>query len=167
MGNNELLTKLSLDDLGILDQCGRIEAKCAELYRHFEKLYAGNEELSALWRKTANEEDNHALQFRLAANIKGTGMEGVRASQPDFTKKLKHIESFIEKVIQSQPTSVEALRIAIHLEENMQEFHMSSMVDFADPDMSNLFVAMMNNDKGHVDMLGTTLKKMAGTGNRE
>lgn len=53
------------------------------------------------------------------------------------------------------------VRIAIHLEENLKEFHMSTVVAFANPEMGKLFTEMMNNDQGHVTMLQDALKKTA------
>ncbi len=120
----------------------------------------GLSEFALLWRKTAIEEDNHAEQFRLASRLKGIGMERVKVNGAEVVEILKAIDAYLNRMQQSRPSPTEALEFAIHLEEHLSEYHMTTAVAFADPELSRLFTAMMGNDRGHVTMLRDVLAKM-------
>lgn len=160
MTPNEELVKLSMDEIKVLDLFASIEMKCADLYRQFEVLYADLPEIALLWRKTAEEEDNHAQHFKLASRLKGRGMEGVMVDGVQGTIILQTIDTYLNKIQQSHPSPTEALSFAIQLEESLFEYHMSTVVHFIDPELSKLFKAMMGNDRGHVTMLHNALDNM-------
>ena len=160
MTHKEELVKLSMNDMRVLDLCTSVEMKCADLYRQLEIIHADFPEIALLWRKTAIEEDNHAAQFKLASRLKGAGMEGVKVNTEKVTFILQSIESYMDKIKNSHPSPTEALSFAIHLEDTLSEFHMSTAVAFNDPELPKLFHAMMGNDIGHVTMLKDTLAKM-------
>lgn len=156
----EKVVKLPAVDLGVLDRCALIELKCAELYRHFERVHADIPEMAALWRKSALEEDNHAEQFKFAERLKGAGMEGVKSDISRIDTILQTLESYLDKIAHSQPTPIEGLQFAIHLEEVLSEYHMTNVVEFADNDLARLFKSMMDHDKGHIDSLKNALALM-------
>lgn len=160
MTHNEEPVKLSMDEIKVLDLFASIEMKCADLYRQFEVLYADLPELALLWRKTAEEEDNHAQQFKLASRLKGRGMEGVKVDGVQCTIILQTIETYVNTMQQLHPSPAEALSFAIQLEESLFEYHMSTVVHFIDPELSKLFKAMMGNDRAHVTMLHNVLDNM-------
>jgi hypothetical protein len=160
MTPNEELVKLSMDEIKVLDLFASIEMKCADLYRQFEVLYADLPEIALLWRKTAAEEDNHAQQFKLASRLKGRGMEGVKVDGVQGTIILRTIETYLNKIQLSYPSPTEALSFAIQLEENLSEYHMSSVVHFINQELSKLFTTMMGNDQGHITMLKNALDNM-------
>lgn len=65
-----LKTTMTMEEVRILDICRDIELLNEQLYRYFADLFQENEEIATLWRKTANEEANHAQLFELAIRIK-------------------------------------------------------------------------------------------------
>jgi len=156
----EQIVKLSLENMALLDICANIETKCAELYRHFSELYVDIPEISALWNKTADEEDNHSEQFKLAVRLRGAGMEGVKADRSRVAILAEQFDSFIPKIKGKPPTPAQALTFAIQLEEKLFEYHMSTLVDFSNSSLEKLFTSMANNDKRHIEMLHEALKKM-------
>jgi rubrerythrin len=152
--------KLPVEDLGVLDRCALVEIKCAELYRNFERIHGDVPELAKLWNKTALEEDNHAEQFKFACKLKGTGMVGIKTDRSRISTILQKLETYLDTVKQSNPSPIEALQFAIHLEEVLSEYHMSSVVTFADNELARLFTSMMNNDNAHVNSLQNALSLM-------
>lgn len=153
----EEMVKLDLEDMCILDFCVKIETKCEELYRYFAELYADIPEISLLWKKTANEEYNHAEQFKLAIRLRGVGIEGVRVDLSKAANIVEKLDTFLPRFKASNPTPAEALAFAIQLEEKLSEYHMSALVDFADNSLEKLFAAMAKYDKGHLEMLQKAL----------
>lgn len=153
--------KLDFKSLNLLELCADIEIKFAELYRFFAELFIENPEISALWNKTANEEDNHAEQFKLAVRLRGAGMETVKVDPSKITYIIEKLNTFLPKFKESNPTLAQALMFAIQLEEKLSDYHMSILVDFADNDLAKLFKAMANNDIGHIDMLHQALKEIS------
>ena len=153
MIEKEAVGKLTLNQLHFLDRCAAFEHKCAQLYYYFESLFEGDAELAALWKKTAREEENHAKQFELAVRLQGTGMTEVRTDVSRGMDKLLELEKIVEKIMTVKHSGVEALALAIKLEEQMAKVHMSSIVVFGDRDLKNLFDAMMQSDVQHVSML--------------
>ena len=160
MNGQETSGKLSHADLRFLDSCRRFELKCGELYHHFERLFAGEEWFSQLWKKTAREEENHAQQFDLALRLKGAGMERVKTDVDKAATDLVKLDAFLDKVLASKPSSQRALELAIRLEEQLAVVHMASIVAFNDPEMKKLFDAMMENDRDHVSALREALNRL-------
>ena len=160
MKGNEEVVKLSFNEIRDLDLCASIEVKCADLYRQFEKLFADLPEFALLWHKTASEEDNHAQQFRLASRLRGIGMGGVTIDGVKVAEILQTIDAYITNMQKSRPSPAEALEFAIHLEDHLSEYHMTTAVSFTDAELSRLFTAMMENDQGHVTELQKALAKM-------
>ena len=154
--------KLPMAHLRFLEGCESFEAKTAELYHHFERLYAYDAGLARLWRKTALEEENHAQQFDLAIRLQGVGMERVRTDVSQAVTNLHRLEEFMEKIMASKPSPREALALAIRLEEQLSVLHMSSIVVFTDLKLKKLFEAMMDHDKDHVSVLRDALQNLQG-----
>lgn len=158
----EATAKLGSEDLRFLDSGKHFELKCAELYHHFERLFAGEKWFSELWKKTALEEENHAQQFDLALRLKGVGMERVKTDVVRATANLQKLEAFVEKVLVLKPSSESALELAIRLEEQLAVVHMASIVAFKDPELKRLFDALLANDRDHVSALGAALNRLRG-----
>lgn len=157
----EKRVKLDLDSLSLLELCASIEMKCAELYRFFAVYCADVPGLAALWTKTANEEDNHAEQFRLAVRLRGRGIENIKADLSKIEVIIEKLNTFLPRFKESNPTPKQALTFAIQLEEKLVECHMCTLVDFADNDIAKLFQAMAKNDVEHLEMLRKASKKIS------
>lgn len=150
MGN---ITKLSLNEIHILEKCWVIEETCAHIYRHFGKLFAHDQYVSDLWHKVAAEEDHHADQFRLAACHLGTGMKDVVAADKKVKSLLGKLEKVHERIRVKPPTLPEAFEMALYIEKSLAEYHIDSILTYADNDLSKLFTKMEQYDQGHLLML--------------
>ena len=156
--NNAMLLP---DDLELLRLCARIERNCAKLYRYFGKLFGSDREIAALWCRTAIEEDNHAEQFNLAANLKGTNMIGIRVDSLKLMEVLKDTELLLKKVRKSPPTVKEALGMAVDLEDRLSSCHMNTLVVFSDKSLGKLFEAMGSYGNMHLKKLQGALTKIS------
>jgi rubrerythrin len=152
--------KFSITDIHILDICCKIEETCADLYRYFSKTYADSPQISALWEKTAKEEDSHAEHFRLAYRLQGRGIRSLKTDMNQANKTLTMVQGIYESVLKSPQTLKDALWFAIQLELLISEYHMNTLAAFDDKNLERLFSSMMNNDKDHISMLEKSYKEL-------
>ncbi|WP_324079398.1 hypothetical protein [Geomonas sp.] len=148
-----------MEDMFMLDQCALIETKCAEVYKHFAKITADTPELEALWKKTALEEEHHALQFNMLARVK----EGITAIRADLDKVkfvLQQLDDLFARIGKAKLTAVETLEVGIRLETYLSQYHCNSIIVCEDPDMAKLLDAMMKIDVEHSEMLKRVLQRM-------
>ena len=145
--------KLKLSDVNILQICCKLEETCAEMYHYFAQLYVESPDARELWTKTAQEEESHAEQFRLAYRLHGSGMKALKIDEVSAQKLLTNIQSIFELVKKFPPTLKDALRYAIRMENSMAEYHMNTIVEFEDENLARLFTSMIKNDQEHIQML--------------
>jgi rubrerythrin len=135
----------------VLEICRDVELANAELYKYFAEIFNSQQELAELWRKTAREEENHALQFVLAINLCGEEMIDSLAVDDSVAKNMLHIvKSLSDEARKNKTSMLDALRTAIKLEENLATFHMTTAVNFVAESHKKLFAAMMKADKNHL-----------------
>jgi rubrerythrin len=151
---------LPLENMLVLDQCALIEEKCAALYHHFATLHPELPELEALWKKTALEEEHHAVQFQMLSRMKGEGVTSIKTDSAKVTAVLKKLESLFEQVKTSTISPADTLRLGMKLESYLSEFHANSVVICGNSEMTRLLNAMMKNDLDHVAMLEKALEKL-------
>jgi rubrerythrin len=151
---------ISTNYLHILEVCCKIEEGCAQLYHYLSLVYKNDPKASALWAKTANEEDNHAEQFRFACRTKGNGIDILKIDIHKADMILSKIQSIYDAVKKAPPTLKDALDIAIRLEQGMADYHMYAVAIFKDENIEHLFKAMMRFDKQHIEMLENALVEL-------
>lgn len=144
---------LNAQEINILDICRDIELAGEEIYSHFAELFRDDAKAAALWRKTAQEERNHADQFNLAIKLRIGMVESVNLDRDWAEKALKFARSVLERVKNSPPDLHSALLIAIDLEEKLSGFHMDCLAGFTNESFRKMFKAMMEADEGHVQAL--------------
>lgn len=155
------LIKLSVSDLNVLRICAEIEEECAGIYWYFSGLFGHDERITALWHNAAREEENHSSQFKLAQRLRGTGMSSIKMDADKAKRTLEYMRSINESV-RNSPTSLnDALRMAIHLEERLSEFHASELVEFSDEKLCKLFASMKAFDRKHIELLKSEYEMLA------
>ena len=151
------LTRNKEDDYSIikvLELCRDIELKVSALYLHFSDVFKNNTQMSALWKKTSQEEDNHAKQFELAIKlVKQDALDSVSINIMEVEKYLKIIELEYDRAINDPPSFLDALKMAINAENLFLKLHMTSIASFTDLSYQELFNAMMKHDKEHIETL--------------
>lgn len=141
----------SLDVVRILQVCRDIEMYCAEIYHVYEDRFRDDEELRALWTKTRAEEENHARQFVLAINMRAEGaVTEIHVEMDKATQVLTMLKGIYDKILLQPPDKIEALLLAIKLEEKLAEFHLEAVAAFADEKLKKMFHSMMQADNAHV-----------------
>lgn len=154
---------MALDIRDLFESCALLEEKVAELYHLFAELYSDIPELTALWNKTAEEEENHMRQFELAARIARSAALSHTIDPALVGQALDMVTRVIDKVRQTPPGWQAALRLAIDLEDKLGRFHMDSAAVYVDDSINSLFKSMMTCDEQHVQALRSYLERAAGS----
>jgi rubrerythrin len=142
-----------------LEACLRLETIAAETYFALADAHGNDPEISALWRKTAGEEINHAEQFKLALRLREGLVREMRAEEPDVQEALELARAFLERVRTDPPGIVEALKTAVQLEVRFADLHADEAVGFRKGSQRRLFRAMREADDDHVQRLRAALHK--------
>jgi rubrerythrin len=133
--------------------CAKIEGLCAELYHYYSAVYQDNEEVSQLWKKTAQEEENHQKQFELAYRLRDE-VDFELEENLDHANKIRlKLKNLLDHVHQNPPDIVTALTRAIEMEERLACLHMENAVRFKDKMVQKLFQALQDYDQDHVKAL--------------
>jgi hypothetical protein len=142
-----------------LDACQDVEQLIAEIYHFFADQFREEMKICLLWRKTALEEKNHAQQVKLAKKLAGSiiwvnidtwrQVSGIREKLSALSARLRQFPPSIE----------EAFSYALMFESKLDHFHMQNAIMLEWKAGSDLFVAMMNEDRNHLAALETALEE--------
>jgi rubrerythrin len=154
---------MTMDDLRILDVCRDIELLNEQLYLYFAGLFSNNSELAALWKKTADEEANHAQQFEFAIRNKEEMLESVTIDAWTVGTAFKFVRTLLESAKKSPPRVDDALQLGVMLEERLSKLHLECIAGFTEESIKKLFRAMMANDNRHKESLLEAQKKYSKT----
>ena len=152
---------MTISEQIFLEKCREIELLCKELYEYFSVLYAGDEEAVRLWRKTADEEQNHADQFTLALKLKKDLSCQVNIEPEKVESVISQLRSVIEKVRSTPPIFQDALLASIKLEKYIADLHINCVVVYEDKQCKSMFDAMMASDHEHIASLQVAYDKFA------
>jgi len=163
----------SLAHTRVLDLCRKIEESAARLYHRLAYVHRADGAISALWTKTAREEENHARQVEMVLRQRTPVARALTVDQAKAERALAMVQSLIGAVDTATPPVGQALEEAITLEGLLVQFHADYAVEFTEPSYQKLFRSMMAADRDHVaaleaalTALGThTSAKREGTGN--
>ena len=137
-----------------LEVCMGIEALCADLYHYYSEIYADNPEVSALWKKTALEEENHRKQFELALRLlDDTDFEVLNDSLARAYAIQYKLLKLMDNIRSTTPELLTAVSKAIEMEEKLADLHIQTSLKFREESMQNMFKALSEADRGHVSDL--------------
>lgn len=140
-------------DYLIFSICAKIEAGFAELYHYYSELFSEDPDVSALWKKVAAEEENHARQFDFADRLYRNADFNVTVDAGRPQRVFEKLCSLLEHVRQNPPALETALVRAIEMEEVLADLHMATAVKFADESIQKMFIAMSGSDREHIQSL--------------
>jgi rubrerythrin len=143
----------SRDTAFILNKCAVIENLRAETYDFLADAYRFHPKISALFRKTANEERNHEYQFLMALKKFIPAIAGSAVAVDAVEKYTAFSHQAFESVRNEVPSIADALKMSILSETAFRQFHMDTAVFFEETSLSALFKAMMAGDDEHVESL--------------
>jgi rubrerythrin len=150
---------MTISEQRLLEKCREIELLCKELYEYFAELYAGNDDAVRLWKKTADEEHNHAEQFTMALRLCRGLPCLVTVDSKRVDSIISQLQTVIKKVKLTPPELQDAICSAISLEKHLTEFHLGCVAIFEDKSYNKLFSAMMASDDGHIASLQAAYDK--------
>lgn len=157
---NDKSPQLPLTEIHLLEDCCAIEEKCANIYRHFGKIFSTSHDISKLWNKVASDEDHHANLFRMAIRTVKPG----KTDKIPCNKNVKDIMSALELIHQdietNRPSLADAFELALKIENSLAEFHIDSVLKFSNSDISNLFLQMEKHDQGHLELLQNAIDSL-------
>lgn len=137
----------------IFDICSKIEACFAELYHYYSELFSDNPDASALWKKVAEEEENHLRQFEFADRLYRWADFAVTVEIARAQRVCDKMNALLVYVRHTPPALETALNKAIEMEEILADLHMASAVIFADKNTQKLFTAMAQSEQDHIQSL--------------
>ena len=140
--------------------CAKIEGVCAELYHYYSELHHDNEDISRLWKKTAQEEENHQKQFELAYRLREDAGFELEFDLERAERIYQKLVVLLAHVQQNPPDIITALTRAIEMEERLADLHMENAVRFKDKSIKSLFQALSEFDQDHVKTLRHSLAVM-------
>jgi rubrerythrin len=145
----------------ILNLCYEIEMKMYELYTVFAEKFSSDENIKKLFLKTANEEINHANQFKFAMNLTYKSKINFTTDIEEIKQKLAKIDEILLFSKTMEYNLAEALKNSIQLEKDFAEYHSHKIIQFPEEkSLEQLFNAMMKADKEHVEQLQKALEKL-------
>ncbi len=154
-----MVGKVNLDKQEILKACRQVEMAMANIYFALSKVHEGVLDLSALWKKTAREEENHARQFDSALRNVDNIVDDVKTTREEAEQALERASAMLRRVQTEALTPVDCLTMAIDMEQELSEFHLHLAATFQRESDKKMFMAMMAADKHHVRTLKEELDK--------
>jgi rubrerythrin len=146
----------------VLRQCREVELTAARLYTLLAEIHAAISEMAYIWRKTANEEHNHAAQFEFAINNMEGSPQAVEIDTSFLENCFTALNLACEEVRTRPPTPTQALRATIVAEKAMEALHMNCISVFRDSTLKTLYNRMMAADRAHIGTLERYLEKITG-----
>ncbi|MCX7770498.1 MAG: hypothetical protein N2202_05385 [Proteobacteria bacterium] len=143
----------------LLNICKKMEFLMARLYEHFSEVFKDDEELYKLWRKMVIEEENHVKHFELAMKVSSDVIENLSIDKRELTERYTKIQEIIDEVRKKMISLDEAIDLAISLEENFEDIHVSMISKFKNPSYKKLFSSMKSCDEAHIEILKQIEKK--------
>jgi len=133
-----------------LNDCAAIEETIAAIYRQLAEALPCDEELKAIWRKMADEEDQHAIQIGLAARLpyKET-FRGENLTPAKVEQLLHRARTILAGVRSAGMTEEDALRVSLKLEGEFMAVHVASAAEFLDGKMREMFRCLARGDEEH------------------
>jgi rubrerythrin len=141
----------------VLLACRDVEQAMFELYNLLATLHADDAEMAKLWKKTANEERNHAAQFTLALETAQDTIEAVNLDVSAIRQTAQAVELLRQDCLKEPPGIRQALVAVIAFEESMAGIHLDKIAVFAEERHRQLFHAMMAADRQHIGRLREAL----------
>ena len=146
----------------LINMCIKVEETMGKIYNYLAEAYASDPPMETMWKKMAQEEGNHARQFRLALRMQSAlGISGVNLESDRIAEKLRMAESFLKQISTQTPEVSEVLRETIALEDALADIHADVALKIPDERNRKMFQAMMAADKEHATTLSDALKKIS------
>jgi rubrerythrin len=137
----------------LLNICKKMEILMINLYDYFAEVFKDNEEIYKLWKKMVLEEENHVKHFELAMKISSEAIDSLNLNRDEIIERFNSMQEVVNRAKKTPLSLSEAFRIAIDLEEELEDIHISTISKFKNPSFKKLFDCMKSCDEGHIEIL--------------
>lgn len=143
-----------------LNRCAKIEDTLAQIYREMAVSVAADDELKAVWLSLADDEDEHAREIHLAKRLlKGAALNAEGISGDQIERLLARAHELLARVRQATPSTRDALRLSLDLEEGFRQVHVLYAVRFADDSLRRVFERLGKADQKHIAQLADCCRR--------
>lgn len=147
-----------------LTSCALVEDALANIYREMAAVSATNDqELSVMWMEMARDEEDHALQLRMASRLTRDNAFDIEASKIDIDPLVlaNRTNAFLEQIVTGQLTGSDMLRMALEIEGEFSQLHATTALAFKDGSLKEMFKAMARAEDKHTASLIARVEAMA------
>jgi len=137
----------------LLTTCRKIEMVTAEIYQALALAHAHHPVIERIWRKTAQEEIDHANQIDLAMRIKHGSLTGTAIEQGQAEEALGVAEKALAAIQLQAPGIESALCEAVRMERHFQQYHAYLACELSEGPTRQLFESLRKADAEHVAAL--------------
>jgi rubrerythrin len=143
-----------------LRDCRKIETAAGSIYQHLSAEISYPQEIRSLFQRLSSEEREHARQIDLALQATPAELDAVaRFSGARLNASLLLVDHVLEMLQSRQLSEIEALRLAVELENKFVNVHVHNSLDFGNPQLAKLFSDLGSYDQCHVDQLQACLAR--------
>jgi len=133
-----------------LNDCIAIEETIAAIYRQLAASVGCDAELKAIWEKMAGDEEQHALQIRLAARLpQQETFKGEKLTPARTGQLLSRTRTILEGTNSAKMGVEDALRVSLKLEGEFLAVHVAAAAEFIDGKMREMFLCLARGDEEH------------------
>lgn len=151
-----------------LEVCMEVERVAGSIYQGFVDRFVDDSELRHLWQQMAQDEHAHAMQLKLAITTSRDGIVGnPRLTLERVSEILKQARTLQQRLVQASPSAVEALTLAMRMEEVFAQAHLLSVAEVDRVDLKVMFRNLARADEEHIGdlrRLHTIYRAKAGGG---
>jgi len=164
IGNTaDITTSIMEGTQDVLEVCQSIKLMCAEIHHYFAEIFKDDRPTLLFWKRTAMEEENNAKEFALIAKLRRQNViNSLRIDLVDAEIALLYLRTHLDRIKENPPSSEEALRTSIKLEEKITPYHLNNIVEFADPSFRKLFAAALLADQDRIIILRNAYDQLIG-----
>ncbi|PLX95200.1 MAG: hypothetical protein C0621_04250 [Desulfuromonas sp.] len=138
----------------VLASCMKIEQSIGQIYQYLADLFAKEAAFHQLFSRLAADEQDHALQIKLAGNLqRETVVTGLHLDETKVEELLSQVREMVASLRGTPPTAAEALQMALRLEEEFCQTHLLAAADIRDEKLASMFRALARADKDHLGQL--------------
>jgi rubrerythrin len=139
--------------LRVLDVCHHIHKLAEEFYLYLANSHQGHRDIARMWGLLAIDKCNHSDTFKMAARIKGEGINEVAISMEKASNILNKMKSIPKNDAHTAPTVIEALGFTVKMEEHLSSVHFRQVAKFFNEADSILMTSSLRSSSSILHMM--------------
>lgn len=144
---------------GLLNDCYRIEQLAGEIYHRLAIDQGYAPEIRGVFHALGSDERAHARQIDMVRQTAGRELNAIgRIAWESVDVALQQAERMAAELDRRRLDEVEALRLAVEMEQAFVKVHVNNALHFRNPRVAALFEELGSQDQLHLDRLRECLK---------